>query len=127
MGPAPVGIEHNGTLLVCAALATSASASLPSHLGMGLRLGCANLLSAGGPEEGERSDGECPVHSDCRVKVQCWMSKGLIAGRPSYIETSRLSDTIDGTLQKYPYDHIILQRAEDLHPWLAPWLLSPIP
>jgi hypothetical protein len=75
VGPSPVRVEHNGTLLVSAALATSASAGLPSHLGMGLRLGCANLLSAGGPEEGERSDGECPVHSDCRVKVWCWMSK----------------------------------------------------
>jgi hypothetical protein len=68
VGPSPVSVEHDGTLLVGAALSTSASASLPSHLGVGLSLGGANLLSAGGSPKGERSDGECPVHLDCGLK-----------------------------------------------------------
>jgi hypothetical protein len=77
MGPSPVSVEHDGALLVRAALSTCASAGLPSQLGVGLRLVCSNLLSAGGSKEGERSDGECPVHGDCRMKVSCWMSKVL--------------------------------------------------
>lgn len=63
--PAPVGVKHNGARLCGAAVATSAGAGLPGHLGVSLGLGSAHLLSAGGPEEGERSEGECPVHCDC--------------------------------------------------------------
>lgn len=51
--PSPVGVEHNGTGLGRAAVATSARASLPRQPGVGLGLGGTNLLSAGGSEEGE--------------------------------------------------------------------------
>jgi hypothetical protein len=64
VGPSPVGVECNGTLLAGAALSTGTSASLPCHLGMCLRCLFANLLSAGGSEEREGSEGECPVHGD---------------------------------------------------------------
>ena len=64
VGPSPVGVEHNGTRLVGAALSAGTSASLPCHLRVCLRCLFANLLSAGGSEERERSEGECPVHGD---------------------------------------------------------------
>jgi hypothetical protein len=53
VGPSPVGVEHNGTRLVGAALSTGTSASLPCHLRVCLRCLFANLLSAGGSEERE--------------------------------------------------------------------------
>lgn len=62
MRPAPVGIERNGTLLGGAAVSTGTSASLPCQLGVCLCCRCASLLSAGGSEERERGEGECPVH-----------------------------------------------------------------
>lgn len=65
MGPTPVGVKNNRSRLAGAAVTTGPSASLPCHLGMSFSLRGTNLLGAGGPEEGERSEGECPVHLDC--------------------------------------------------------------
>ena len=65
VGPAPVGVKHDGSSLGGTAVATSASAGLPVDLGVSLSLRCADLLSADGAQEGERSEGERPVHLVC--------------------------------------------------------------
>lgn len=62
MGPSPVGVEHNRGSLAGTAVATSASAGLPVDLGVSLSLRRADLLSADGAQESERSEGERPVH-----------------------------------------------------------------
>jgi hypothetical protein len=74
VGPPPVGVEHNGTLLGCAAGTTGASASLPGELRVGLGSDCADLLSAGSSEERDGSESESPVHGCCseRTVVGCW-------------------------------------------------------
>lgn len=63
--PSPVRVEHNGSSLVCAAVSTSASAGLPVKLGVSLGLLLADLLGADGSEDGERGEGESPIHLDC--------------------------------------------------------------
>lgn len=65
VGPAPVGVKHNGGSLSGTAAATSTSAGLPVDLGVSLSLRCADLLGADGAQEGERSEGKRPVHLVC--------------------------------------------------------------
>jgi hypothetical protein len=73
VSPAPVGVEDDGARLGGAASASSASASLPGQLRVGLGCRGANLLSAGGSEERERCKSESPVHDCCCKKSCCWM------------------------------------------------------
>jgi hypothetical protein len=65
VGPTPVRVEHNRGRLAGAAIASSASAGLPVDLGVSLSLRRTDLLSADGAQEGERSEGERPVHLVC--------------------------------------------------------------
>ena len=65
VGPSPVRIEDNGSRLCGTAVTTSASAGLPVDLGVSLSLGRADLLSADGAQECERSESERPVHLVC--------------------------------------------------------------
>lgn len=65
MRPSPVGVERDGSRLGGAAVASSTSAGLPVELGVSLSLRGADLLGADGAQEGERSEGESPVHLVC--------------------------------------------------------------
>jgi hypothetical protein len=62
VGPTPIGVESDGAGLGSAALSTRSGTLRPRHLGVGLSREGANLLSSGGPEEGERCEGYRPVH-----------------------------------------------------------------
>lgn len=65
MGPAPVGIQSDGSGLGGAAGSASTSALLPAHLGVGFGGLLASQLSAGGSEERKGSESKClGVHFD---------------------------------------------------------------
>jgi hypothetical protein len=88
VGPAPVGVEHDLTSLGGTASTSSTGASLPGKGGVSLGSDSTGLLSAGGSEERERSEGEVPVHGRCCEKNRCWMLRLSGRGRMSYIEAS---------------------------------------